>query len=103
MRALISLLFGALVAIGATLLHATKPPFGVILALVATYLAIRWIGRYFGKKRYKLFALFGWFFVIIRAGSFGVGQELLIQGDNSGAALVFLGFIIGIIAVVQRA
>ena len=103
MRALLSLLFGAVVAIGATLIHPTRPPFGVILALVGTYMCIRWVGRYFGKKRYKLIALFGWFMVIIRAGTFGVGQELLIQGDNSGTALLFIGFILGIIAVLQRA
>jgi len=103
MRALISLIFGAVVAIGATLIHPTRPPVGVILALIGSYMCIRWIGRFFGKKRYKLIALFGWFIVIVRAGTFGVGQELLIQGDNSGTALLFIGFILGIIAVLQRA
>jgi len=103
MRALLSLLFGAVVAIGATLIHPTRPPVGVILAIVGTYMCIRWVGRYFGKKRYKLIALFGWFMVIIRAGTFGAGQELLIQGDNTGTALLFIGFILGIIAVLQRA
>ena len=103
MRALFSLLFGAVVALGATLIHPTRPPIGVILALIGTYICIRWVGRYFGKKRYKLIALFGWFIVIIRAGTFGVGRELLIQGDNSGTALLFIGFIIGVIAVLQRA
>ena len=103
MTALISLIFGAIVAICATLIHATRPPVGVILALIGSYLCIRWVGRYFGKKRYKLIALFGWFMVIIRAGTFGAGQELLIQGDNSGTALLFIGFILGIIAVLQRA
>jgi hypothetical protein len=103
MRALASLIFGAVVAIGATLIHPTLPPAGVIFALIGSYLCIRWIGRFFGKKRYKLVALFGWFIVIIRAGTFGVGQELLIQGDNSGTALLFIGFILGVIAVLQRA
>lgn len=103
MKALTSLIFGALVGLAATLIHPTKAPFGVILALAASYLSIRWIGRYFGKKRYKLIALFGWFIVIIRAGTFGVGQELLIQGDNAGTAFLFIGFILGIIAVLQRA
>jgi len=103
MRALVSLLFGAVVALGATLIHATQPPVGVIIALIGSYMCIRWVGRYFGKKRYKLIALFGWFMVIIRAGTFGVGQELLIQGDNSGTTLLFIGFILGIIAVLQRA
>lgn len=103
MRALISLIFGGVVAIGATLIHPTRPPVGVILALIGSYMCIRWIGRFFGKKRYKLIALFGWFIVIVRAGTFGVGQELLIQGDNSGTVLLFIGFILGIIAVLQRA
>ena len=103
MRVLISFIFGGVVAIGATLIHPTRPPVGVILALIGSYLCIRWVGRYFGKKRYKLIALFGWFMVIIRAGTFGAGQELLIQGDNTGTALLFIGFILGIIAVLQRA
>ena len=103
MRALVSLLFGAVVALGATLIHPTRPPIGVILALIGTYMCIRWVGLYFGKKRYKLIALFGWFFVIVRAGTFGVGKELLILGDNSGTALLFIGFILGVIAVLQRA
>lgn len=103
MRTLVSLLFGAAVALGATLIHPTRPPIGVVLALIGTYMCIRWVGRYFGKKRYKLIALFGWFIVIVRAGTFGVGKELLILGDNSGTALLFIGFIIGVIAVLQRA
>ena len=103
MRALFSLLFGAVVALGATLIHPTRPPIGVILALIGTYMCIRWVGRYFGKKRYKLIALFGWLIVIVRAGTFGVGKELLILGDNSGTALLFIGFILGVIAVLQRA
>ena len=103
MRALVSLLFGTVVALGATLIHPTRPPIGVILALIGTYMCIRWVGRYFGKKRYKLIALFGWLIVIVRAGTFGVGKELLILGDNSGTALLFIGFILGVIAVLQRA
>jgi len=103
MRALASLLLGALIGVAATLIHPTITPFGAILAIVATYLSIRWIGKFFGSKRYKLIALIGWFIVIIRAGTFGVGQELLIQGDNAGTALLFVGFILGIVAVLQRA
>jgi hypothetical protein len=49
-----------------------------------------------------LAALVGWFFVIAKAGSFGVGQELLIQGDSPGSALLTIGFIVGLIAVLQR-
>jgi hypothetical protein len=40
--------------------------------------------------------------VIVRAGSFGVGQELLIQGDNAGSALLLIGFLLGIFAAVRK-
>jgi hypothetical protein len=40
--------------------------------------------------------------MILRAGSFGVGHELLIQGDNSGTALLTFGFIFGLIAVFRK-
>jgi len=31
-----------------------------------------------------------------------VGQELLIQGDNPGSALLMIGFITGVVAVLRR-
>jgi hypothetical protein len=102
MKSLLSLIFGALIAIGATLIHQTLPPFGLLVSLSATFTAIWWVGRYFGKKRYKLWALLGWLIVIVRAGSFGVGQELLIQGDNAGSALLLVGFLLGTVAAVRK-
>lgn len=102
MKSLLSLIFGALIAIGATLIHQTLPPFGLLVSLSATFSAIWWVGRYFGKKRYKLWALLGWLILIVRAGSFGVGQELLIQGDNAGSALLLVGFLLGTVAAVRK-
>jgi len=102
MKSLLSLIFGALIAIGATLIHQTLPPFGLLVSLCATFTAIWWVGRHFGKKRYKLWALLGWLILIVRAGSFGVGQELLIQGDNAGSALLLVGFLLGTVAAVRK-
>jgi hypothetical protein len=98
-----SLITGAVIAISATLIHQTLPPFGAAFGILATYLGIWYLGRYFGKRRYKFYALIAWFFVIARAGSFGVGNELLIQGDNPGTALLTLGFFAGLIAIARRA
>ena len=102
MKILFSLFFGAATAIAATMIHQTLPPLGVAIALIATYCAIWWPGRYFGKRRYKFAALVGWFIVIAKAGSFGAGHELLIQGDNPGSVLLTVGFIVGLIAFFQR-
>jgi hypothetical protein len=102
MKALFTFLFGAVVAISATLIHQTLPPLGVILGISATYFGIWYIGRRYGKRRYKFLALVGWLMVIARAGSFGIGNELLIQGDNQGSALLMIGFLTGLIAVLPR-
>jgi hypothetical protein len=102
MKSIFSLLFGAFIAIAATLIHQSIPPFGVVIAIISTFTAIWWIGRYCGKKRYKFLTLFAWLVVIIRAGTFGAGQELLIQGDNAGSALLFIGFLAGLLAALRK-
>ena len=102
MKFLFSLLFGAAIAVSSTLIHQTLPPLGVSVGIIATYLGIWYIGRRYGKRRYKFYALIAWLIVIGKAGSFGVGQELLIQGDNPGSALLMIGFIAGVVAVLSR-
>ena len=102
MKFLFSLLFGALIAVSATLIHQTLPPLGVITGIIATYLGIWYLGRKYGKRRFKFYALIAWLVVIARAGSFGAGNELLIQGDNSGSALLMIGFLAGLVAVFPR-
>ena len=102
MKFLFSLFFGAAIATSATLIHHTLPPLGVAVGIIATYLGIWNIGRRYGKRRYKFYALVAWLIVIGKAGSFGAGQELLIQGDNQGSALLMIGFITGVVAVLGR-
>jgi hypothetical protein len=102
MKFLFSILFGAAVAVSATLIHQTLPPLGVTVGIFATYLGIWYVGRRYGKRRYKAYSLIAWFLVIGKAGSFGAGNELLIQGDNAGSALLTIGFIAGVVAVLRR-
>lgn len=102
MRFIFSLLFGALVAVSATLIHQTLPPFGAIVGIAATFLGIWYLGRRYGNRRYKFYALIAWLLVIARAGSFGTGNELLIQGDSSGSALLMIGFLAGLVALFPR-
>ncbi len=103
MKSIFSLILGALIAITATLIHQWIPPFGDAIAIISTFTAIWWIGRRYGKKRYKFLALFAWLVLIIRAGTFGAGQELLIQGNNAASALLFIGFLAGLLAALRRA
>ena len=102
MNFLLSIGLGAATAIAATLIHQSLPPLGVMVAITSTYTAIWWIGRYLGKKRYKFLALTAWIIVIIRAGTFGAGQEILVMGDNAGSSLLFIGFLVGVIAALKK-
>jgi hypothetical protein len=101
-KLLYAIALGAATALGATLIHQTLPPFGVALGIFTTYVMVWWVGRYTGRRRYRIYALTAWFAVILRAGSFGTGQELLIQGDNAGSALLTLGFLAGIAALFRK-
>ena len=101
MKFLFSIFLVIATAVAATLAHQTLPPLGVIFGITSTYLALWWLGRFYGKRIYKFWALVAWILVIGRAGSFGVGKELLIQGDNPGSALLLLGFIAGVLALLR--
>lgn len=85
---------GVLSGIAAVLLHIFFPPVGLVIALIGSASTIWAIGRYYGSRRLKLIASIAWALVIWRASSFGVGNELLVQGNSQGSALVFVGLIL---------
>jgi hypothetical protein len=75
------------------------PPFGLALAVVGTFTAIWSIGRYFGGYRYKFLAGAGWLGIFWQGAKYGVGNEILIQGDNLGTALIGLGAVAIFLAI----
>jgi hypothetical protein len=86
-----SIAVGLITAATSILLHQTLPPLGIILGLTSTYFGIWSIGRWYGKRTLKLIASLTWLAVITRAGTFGAGQELLVQGDGAGSTLLLFG------------
>ena len=102
MRVIASFLAGAFTAAVAILLHQSVPPIGVAASIVLTYCVIWGIGRRYQSRALKWIGGFGWVIVILRGSSFGVGQELLVQGDGVGSALLLLGTITVLIAIAAR-
>jgi hypothetical protein len=102
MRIFVSFLAGAASAAIAILLHQSLPPFGVAASIALTYSAIWWIGRNYHNRLLKWVGAFGWIVVILRGSSFGVGQELLVQGDGVGSALLLIGTLAVLFAVAAR-
>jgi hypothetical protein len=91
MKFVYSAALGILTGIAAVLLHIFSPPLGLTLSLLGSAATIWTIGRHFGARKYKLIASITWGLILWRASTFGVGNELLVQGNSQGSALVFLG------------
>jgi hypothetical protein len=94
MKMIYSAALGLLAGIAAVLLHIFYPPFGLVIALLGSAATIWAVGRHYGARSFKLVASIAWGFILWRASSFGVGNELLVQGNSEGSALVFLGLIL---------
>ena len=103
MKLIASFLWGAVLGTAAIFLHGAYAPVGLLLALVGSAVGVWMIGRSWGKRYFKLLSMIGWFAIVIRASTLGVGGELLVQGNWAGNALVVGGLISLLIAVTVRA
>jgi hypothetical protein len=99
MKYLFSALACIATAAAATFLHKFAPPFGLVISIAGTFTAIWVIGRIYAARRFKVFAAIGWSVIFFQAASFGVGKELLVQGDNLGNAFFFISFAALVIAI----
>lgn len=93
MRVIYSIIIGALLALGSILLHLVLPPFGFLFALISSMAGIWAIGRSWGKRYLKVIAGCVWVIIVMRGGTPGLSNEILIQADALGSALINIGFI----------
>ena len=94
MKLLASLAWGIILGAAAVLLHDAYVPFGLVIAILGSSIGVWLVGRMWGRRRYKVATVFVWLALILRAGSLGVGNELLVQGNITGNALVVGGFLV---------
>jgi len=99
MRVIYSIIIGALLALGSILLHLVLPPFGFLFALISSMVGIWAIGRTWGGRYLKVIAGGVWVIIVMRGGTPGLSNEILIQGDAIGSALINIGFIAVFVAV----
>ena len=99
MNYLLSVLVGGLTAAAGVFLHLSYPPAGLILALAGTAATFWSIGKHYGKRRFKVAALLGWLIVINDATTYGVGGELLVQGDRAGMTFLASALTIVVISI----
>lgn len=99
MKLILSLVYGVILGAAAVLLHNAYQPWGLILSLLGTGIGIWLIGRAWGLRRYKFFAALAWCAVFLRAGTLGIGGELLVLGNSMGNALMIGGLVTLIVTV----
>ena len=93
MKMIYSAALGVMAGIAAVLLHIFYPPVGLVIAILGSATTVWAIGRQVGSRSFKLIASSAWALILWRASTFGVGNELLVQGNSEGSALVLLGLL----------
>jgi hypothetical protein len=101
-KALVSLLFGALVGISGTFLHNSYRPFGLIVSLLALVLGLRLMRNMYRSKFLLSLFVCGWIFIVVRASTLGNGGEVLIEANLYGNLLVFGGVGLLVIGLLQK-
>ena len=99
MKFFYSIFLGAALGTASIFIHASLPPIGLILSLAATGTGIWSIGRKWGRRSLKVIASFIWTLVVLRAGFPGFSDEYLIGSSAVGIALMNLGFLVLVIAI----
>lgn len=103
MRVLLALIIGALTGVAAALVHLAFAPWGLTLAILGSWVTIWSVGRLWGKRLLKVIASISWVAAIFRAGTLGAGNEIIVQGDSYGGALLMIGFVGLLVVSAMRA
>jgi hypothetical protein len=102
MRIFKAILQGAFIGVAGVLLHNSWKPFGLIAGLILTYLGFEFVRSSLFWRRYQLIAVLCWNFVVIRAGTIGQGEELLIYSNTYGNLFLIFGFLIAVISIFRK-
>jgi uncharacterized membrane protein YeaQ/YmgE (transglycosylase-associated protein family) len=99
MNFLKAVIFGALIGYCGVLLHNFMPPFGFLTTLILTFLGIKVVRQRFFYLRYQIYAAAAWLAVVVRAGTPGNGDEILVYGNTYGNLFLLGGFISIVLAL----
>ncbi len=102
MRFIFSIGFGIVLGAASALLHNAYPPLGLLLSLLGSGVGIWLLGRHWGLRRYKVMAGVAWFVIVLKAGTLGVGHELLVEGNSTGNALIIAGSLSILISIALK-
>jgi hypothetical protein len=79
-----AILVGIFLAIIGILFHNSFSPIGLIIALLEGGVGFYYFARYFPGRLTHLLAFLSWLSFVYKAASFGVSNEILIEGNRNG-------------------
>jgi len=97
-----SAIWGSTLGLVAVLLHNTLIPIGLILTLTSEAIVIWYVGRLYGAKRFKLITAISWLAVVIKGGTPGAGNEVLVMGDSIGIIFLLAGMAVAVFTVMRK-
>lgn len=97
-----ALIYGAVIGLIGILLHNSYQPVGILLALLTTGIGINFAGNFFGDRKYKFIAAIAWLAVALRAGTYGLSNEILIISNLYGNIFLLGGLLFATIAVIKK-
>jgi len=103
MKLIYAVIYGLGLGLASIFLHASIPPFGLLLSLAATGAGIWSIGRLWGGRSLRTIASLAWTVIVLRAGFPGVSDEYLIEGTAIGVSLINGGFLVLVLAILLPA
>ena len=97
-----ALIFGVVVGLIGVLFHNAYQPVGILLALLTTAVGINFAGQLFGARKFKLIAGIAWLAVALRAGTYGLSDEILIISNLYGNIFLLGGVVFVTMAVFKK-
>ena len=97
-----SLFLGAVISFIGVVLHNSIQPFGVLLALLTTYIGLNFAGQLFGSRKFKVITVIGWILISLRAGTYGLSQEILIISNLYGNLFLLGGLSIAAFVILKK-
>ena len=97
-----ALIFGVVVGLIGVLFHNAYQPVGILLALLTTAVGINFAGQLFGARKFKLIAGIAWLAVALRAGTYGLSDEILIISNLYGNIFLLGGVLFATMAVFKK-
>jgi hypothetical protein len=94
-----AILTGIVLGIVGILFHNSYSPFGLMIALLESGIGFFIFGRRIPGRFVHLLLFFSWLAVVYKSASFGVSQEILIEGNINGFIFLLGGMIANFFAL----